>query len=70
VARPPTSSPDNNHRPAAYGARAFAADYGLSKSRVYELIYAGELRAVRAGRRILIPREAADEWLASLPEAV
>jgi hypothetical protein len=26
------------------------------------------VRAVRVGRRILIPRQAAEEWLASLPE--
>jgi excisionase family DNA binding protein len=54
--------------PQAYAVKHFAADHGLSRSQVYELIYSGELRAVRSGKRILIPRQAAEEWLASLPE--
>jgi excisionase family DNA binding protein len=54
--------------PQAYAVKRFAEDHGLSRSQVYELIYAGELRAVRSGRRILIPRDAAEEWFANLPE--
>lgn len=67
MARPPAPSPENP-RPAAMGVRAFAAEYGLSRSQAYEEVYSGRLRAVRSGRRILIPRQAAEDWFASLPE--
>ena len=37
---------------------------GLSRSRVYQLIAAGVLPAVRVGRSLRIPRAAWEKWLA------
>jgi excisionase family DNA binding protein len=51
-----------------YKAREFAQLTGLSRSRVYELVASGELRAVRIGGRILIDAEAAKAWFANLPD--
>lgn len=45
----------------------FSAEYGIGRTKTYEEIKAGRLQAVRAGGRTLIPREAADAWLAGLP---
>lgn len=53
-------------RPEAYSVAAFSAAFNVPKTTVYDLLHAGKLRAVRTGRRILIPREAVDEWLTSL----
>ncbi len=36
---------------------------GIGKDSVYELTRRGELRSVRVGRRILIPRAAVEEYL-------
>jgi excisionase family DNA binding protein len=44
-----------------------AARLSISRTRIFEEIRAGRLKAVRAGGRTLIPREAQAEWLASLP---
>lgn len=55
--------------PLAVSAREAARLTGLSRSRVYELIAAGELEAVRSGARILIKLESVRTWFASLPEA-
>jgi excisionase family DNA binding protein len=62
------SASTDEQAPRAYAPKRFAVDFGLSRSQVYELIYSGELRAVRSGKRLLIPRQAAEEWLAGLPE--
>lgn len=48
---------------------AFVSRYGISRAKTYELLKAGELRAVKAGRRTLIPIEVAEQWFRSLPEA-
>ena len=45
----------------------FIAAYGIGRTTTYEEIAAGRLMAVKLGRRTIIPREAADAWLASLP---
>jgi excisionase family DNA binding protein len=52
----------------SYSALQVAEITGLSRSRVYELVAAGEFRAVRAGGRILIDPESVRAWFASLPE--
>jgi excisionase family DNA binding protein len=52
----------------SYSARKVAEITGLSRSRVYELAASGELRAVRAGARILFDAESVREWFAALPE--
>ncbi len=39
---------------------------GISKTLIYKEIGAGRLKAVKAGRRTLITRDAQQSWLASL----
>jgi excisionase family DNA binding protein len=51
----------------AISAREFSHRYGISRSRAYELVAAGEIDAVRAGDRILILAESAERWFRSLP---
>jgi excisionase family DNA binding protein len=43
---------------------------GLSSRHVYRLVWAGELRAVRSGRRVLIPAAAIEAYLGTLAEVV
>ncbi|PLK27097.1 helix-turn-helix domain-containing protein [Novosphingobium sp. TH158] len=51
-----------------YGTMPQAVEYsGLSRSRIYEALKAGELTAKKAGRRTLIPFADLDTYLASLP---
>lgn len=38
---------------------------GISRGLAYELVHRGELRAVRLGRRLVVPVEAVDELLGS-----
>jgi excisionase family DNA binding protein len=47
----------------AYDVQEFARAAGLGRSLAYELVKRGEVAAFRVGRRIVIPREAAEEWL-------
>jgi excisionase family DNA binding protein len=46
-----------------------AAATGLGKTRLYEEMHLGRLKAVKAGRRTLIPAASIDAWLANLPAA-
>lgn len=64
---------DNAAEPAPFLPRAFSIPefcrrYGIGRTNAYQEIAAGRLRAVKVGRRTLITQEAADAWLASLPE--
>ena len=43
------------------------ARLGISRSKAYEEIAAGRLRAVKCGTRTLIPYASGEAWLASLP---
>jgi excisionase family DNA binding protein len=40
---------------------------GISRTKAYEEIAAGRLRAVKCGSRTLIPYASGEAWLASLP---
>jgi len=52
----------------AYGTMPEAVEYsGLSRSRLYEALKAGELSAKKAGRRTLIPFAELESFLANLP---
>jgi excisionase family DNA binding protein len=51
----------------AFSIAEFCRVYGIGQTYTYHEIAAGRLRAVKAGRRTLVTREAADEWLAKLP---
>jgi len=47
----------------AYSPLELAYATGLGRSSVYELIRRGDISVVRVGKRILIPREAAERLL-------
>ena len=53
----------------AMSVRDFRTWAGIGRTKIYEEIAAGRLRAVNAGGRTLIPLAAATSWLASLPPA-
>jgi hypothetical protein len=48
--------------------RAFCETYGVGRTKAYEEIKAGRLKAKKAGRRTIVGDDAAEEWLRSLPE--
>jgi excisionase family DNA binding protein len=54
---------------AAFSMEDFCNSYSVGKTTVYEEISWGRLRAVKVGRRTLIPLTSADEWLKSRPAA-
>ena len=57
-------------QPAAYGMAEFARLHGISRGMAYKELEAGRLRTFRIGRRRLVSRQAAEEWLeAPLAEA-
>lgn len=58
-----TGLPDE---PLAFTVDQFCATTGIRRSRIYGALKEGQLRA---GKRILIPRQAAEAWLRQL-EAV
>lgn len=46
-----------------YDVDAAAAALGIARSKLYDLITAGELRSVKVGRRRLIPTQAVAEFI-------
>lgn len=40
---------------------------GISRSSAYECVHRGELRALRLGRRLVVPRSALEELLGGTP---
>jgi excisionase family DNA binding protein len=42
---------------------------GISRSSAYECVRRGELRALRLGRRLVVPRAALEELLGGTPDA-
>jgi excisionase family DNA binding protein len=63
------TSPDAHalRAPRALSINEFCNRYAIGRTTTYREIAAGRLRAVKAGRRTLIPRESAEAWLAALP---
>ena len=53
----------------AYSPTEAAEALGISRSAAYNLIGSGRLRAVRLGRRTLVPRDALGELLDGLDRA-
>ena len=53
--------------PIAYPFRTFLERYGVGKTKAYEEIKAGRLKAIKNGRATIITAEAAKAWLDSLP---
>lgn len=54
--------------PVLYRVEEAAEALRLSRTAVYDLIRAGDLRTVKIGRRRLVPIQALSEWVASLAE--
>jgi excisionase family DNA binding protein len=51
----------------AFPINEFCERYSIGRTRAYEEIAAGRLRAVKAGRRTLIPADSAEAWFEELP---
>ncbi len=54
-------------RKAAYTVGEFIRDHGIGRTKFYELVNAGELRARRVGGRTIVTAEDAKAWLDNLP---
>lgn len=54
---------------SAMSVKSFCEAYDVGETTVYRLMASGNLRAVKVGRKTLIPMEAARDWLKSLPAA-
>jgi excisionase family DNA binding protein len=52
----------------AFPIAEFCRAYGIGRTTAYQEIAAGRLRAVKVGQRTLIASDAAEAWLAALPE--
>ena len=51
----------------AFTINQFCAWASIGRTRVYELINCGDLKAIKLGSKTLIPKADARAWLASLP---
>ncbi|TXM71677.1 hypothetical protein FV226_14290 [Methylobacterium sp. WL12] len=51
----------------AFSLKEFLHWSGIGRTKTLEEITGGRLRAVKVGRRLLIPVEAAQDWLAAQP---
>lgn len=54
----------------AYSIKGASKACNLGQTKIYEEIKLGRLKAVKYGRRTLIPAEALREWLNNLPQIV
>ena len=62
-----TTATAEGNQPRALRVSDACASLSISRSKLYLEVAAGRLRAVKCGSRTLIPAEAADAWLRSLP---
>jgi hypothetical protein len=53
----------------AYDMRGFCRCYGIGRTLAYDEIKSGRLRVKKVGRRTLVARDDAEDWLANLPHA-
>tara|TARA_B100000686_G_scaffold315138_1_gene361785 strand:+ start:2525 stop:2767 length:243 start_codon:yes stop_codon:yes gene_type:complete len=53
--------------PMAYDINSFCKSFSIGRTKVYEEIKAGRLKAIKCGARTLIRAEDAEAWLLSLP---
>lgn len=56
-------------QPRAQSIDQFCRCYGIGRTMVYAQIKTGRLRARKLGRRTIIIRDDAEEWLRNLPSA-
>jgi excisionase family DNA binding protein len=55
------------HTLTAYRIEQVIAQAGIGRTKLYQEINAGRLKAVKAGRRTLIMADSLNAWLAALP---
>lgn len=48
--------------------KQFTREYGIGRTKTFELLAQGRLRAVKSGARTLIPRREAEQFAQALPE--
>ena len=53
----------------AFSSIEFCRRYGVGRTTAYSEIKAGRLQVVKAGKRTLVPADAAESWLKNLPAA-
>ncbi|MFC5068899.1 helix-turn-helix domain-containing protein [Flaviflagellibacter deserti] len=58
------------HKPLAYHIDEAAKVSGIGRSKIYEAVGEGALKAVKCGRRTLIKTEDLEAFIASLPALV
>lgn len=63
-----TIQPESSKKRRAMSVRDFCAEYGVSRSKAYELFRDGAIRPVKVGIKTLIRVDDAEAWLASLPK--
>lgn len=66
-----TSAPgdlENDTPRKASTVRRFLREHDIGRTTFYSEIKAGRLAAVKVGRRTLVPLDAAERWLRSLPQ--
>jgi excisionase family DNA binding protein len=56
----------DKHAKLSYGIDEAAQVLGMGRTKLYEEINSGRLRAVKAGKRTLIKQMDLEEWLSSL----
>jgi Helix-turn-helix domain len=54
-------------RQRAMSIDGFCKGYGIGRTKAYEEINAGRLKARKAGRRTIITADDAEDWLSRLP---
>lgn len=54
---------------AAYSVNEFLISFGIGRTKFYQEVEAGRLRILKCGKRTLIRRSDAENWLNSLEEA-
>jgi hypothetical protein len=58
-----------NSNARAISIHRFGESYGPCRSKTYELIASGNIKARKIGRKTVIDVASAEDWYASLPEA-
>ncbi|MBC7582343.1 MAG: helix-turn-helix domain-containing protein [Tardiphaga sp.] len=53
----------------AYNIKEFCKCFSIGRSKTYDEIKVGRLRAIKVGRRTLITMADAEEWLLGLPSS-
>lgn len=62
------SLPNEQTTPIVYTVEQAMKALGVGKSKLYEELNAGRIKAKKSGHRTLIPHASIQEWLANLPD--